>query len=328
MSQPIVSTSSRPVPSPPPRSRRNSSSQPLKKYPFYLGGTAASIAALFTHPLDLTKTRMQTASARKNMLSLMLKTLKQEGPRGLYVGLSASLLRQMTYSVTRFGAYDQLKEIMQKKNGDGKALGPLQMALCASAAGAAGGLAGNPADILLVRMTSDVNKKPADRYNYPNAISGLVRMTKEEGVGSLFRGLGPNTVRAVLMNASQLATYDVFKNLLLGSGYLCEGTALHFSASFMAGTVATTVCSPADVIKSRVMNAAGSADGILKTLRKDLGKEGVGFFFRGWTPAWMRLSPNTIIVFVVLEKLRLLVDYTRAGKVTKEEAEANVQVKA
>ncbi|KAJ1593288.1 hypothetical protein NDA11_006866 [Ustilago hordei] len=328
MSQPIASTSSRPVPSPPPRSRRNSSSQPPKKYPFYLGGTAASIAALFTHPLDLTKTRMQTASARKNMLSLMLKTLKQEGPRGLYVGLSASLLRQMTYSVTRFGAYDQLKEIMQKKNGDGKALGPLQMALCASAAGAAGGLAGNPADILLVRMTSDVNKKPADRYNYPNAISGLVRMTKEEGVGSLFRGLGPNTVRAVLMNTSQLATYDVFKNLLLGSGYLCEGTALHFSASFMAGTVATTVCSPADVIKSRVMNAAGSADGILKTLRKDLGKEGVGFFFRGWTPAWMRLSPNTIIVFVVLEKLRLLVDYTRAGKVTKEEGEANVQVKA
>ncbi|CDS01178.1 hypothetical protein [Sporisorium scitamineum] len=199
------------------------------------------------------------------------------------------------------------------------------MALCASAAGAAGGLAGNPADILLVRMTSDVNKKPAERYNYPNAISGLVRMTREEGVSSLFRGLGPNTVRAVLMNASQLATYDVFKNLLLSSGYFTEGTALHFSASFMAGTVATTVCSPADVVKSRVMNAAGSGEGILKTLRGDLNREGVGFLFRGWTPAWMRLSPNTIIVFVVLEKLRLLVDYTRG---TNAPSAKEVQVKA
>ena len=269
---------------------------------------------------------MQTASARQSMFSLMVKTFRTEGPKGLYVGLTASLLRQMTYSVTRFGAYDKLKEMTMRNNADGKPLGPLQMALCASAAGAAGGLAGNPADILLVRMTSDVNKKPAERYNYPNAISGLLRMTKDEGVSSLFRGLGPNTVRAVLMNASQLATYDVFKNLLLSSGYFSEGTALHFSASFMAGTVATTVCSPADVIKSRVMNAAGSGDGIVKTLRKDLSKEGVGFLFRGWTPAWMRLSPNTIIVFVVLEKLRLLVDYTRERKsAAKDEA---VQVKA
>ncbi len=46
--------------------------------------------------------------------------------------------------------------------------------------------------------------------------------------------------------------------------------------------------------------------------------------FRGWTPAWMRLSPNTIIVFVVLEKLRLLVDYTRGKKAEV----AGVQVKA
>ncbi|SNX83222.1 probable DIC1 - Mitochondrial dicarboxylate carrier protein [Melanopsichium pennsylvanicum] len=315
MSSPIAYTSPPPVP------LKRKSSPPTKKYPFYLGGTAASIAALFTHPLDLTKTRMQTASARQNMFSLMVTTFRQQGPRGLYVGLSASLLRQMTYSVTRFGAYDKLKEISIKNNADGNQLGPLQMALCASAAGAAGGLAGNPADILLVRMTSDVNKAPKDRYNYANAISGLVRMTRDEGVASLFRGLGPNTVRAILMNASQLATYDVFKNLLLSSGYFSEGTGLHFSASFMAGTVATTVCSPADVIKSRVMNAAGSGDGIIKTLRKDLSKEGVGFLFRGWTPAWMRLSPNTIIVFVVLEKLRLLVDYTRERRaVIKDEA--------
>ena len=105
-----------------------------------------------------------------------------ESPRRskVMVGLTASLPRQMTYSVTRFGAYDKLKEMTLKQNADGKALGPLQMALCASAAGAAGGLAGNPADILLVRMTSDVNKPAAERYNYPNAITGLVRMTRDD----------------------------------------------------------------------------------------------------------------------------------------------------
>lgn len=70
-------------------------------YPFWLGGTAASIAAFFTHPLDLTKTRMQTATDKQGMLSLLVRTARNEGLRGWYVGLSASLLRQMTYSVTR-----------------------------------------------------------------------------------------------------------------------------------------------------------------------------------------------------------------------------------
>ncbi|EPQ28744.1 uncharacterized protein PFL1_03547 [Pseudozyma flocculosa PF-1] len=288
-----------------------------KRYPFWLGGASASIAAFFTHPLDLTKTRMQTASSKQGMLPLLVNTFKTEGYRGWYVGLSASLLRQMTYSVTRFGAYDKFKQMARSPGDDPKKPMPAwKMALCASAAGAAGGLAGNPADIILVRMTSDVNKPPSEQYKYRNALQGVARMTREEGVGSLFRGLGPNTVRAILMNASQLTTYDFFKNTLLSSGFFQEGTLLHFSASFMAGTVATTVCSPADVIKSRVMNASGTGQGILGTLTKSLRKEGPAFLFRGWTPAWMRLSPNTIIVFVVLEKLRLVVDWTRERKPT------------
>lgn len=58
---------------------------------------------------------------------------------------------------------------------------------------------------------------------------------------ALFRGLGPNTARAILMNASQLATYDTFKDMLMTTGRFREGLALHFTAGLMAGTVATTM---------------------------------------------------------------------------------------
>jgi len=44
-----------------------------------------------------------------------------------------------------------------------------------------------------------------DRLNYRNSISGLARMTREEGITSWARGIGPNTARAILMNMSQLA---------------------------------------------------------------------------------------------------------------------------
>lgn len=53
----------------------------------------------------------------------------------------------MTYSIVRLGAYEQLKSMASTKGKPSTG----QMVLCASAAGALGGLAGNPADIILVR---------------------------------------------------------------------------------------------------------------------------------------------------------------------------------
>ncbi|CAO1632501.1 unnamed protein product [Parajaminaea phylloscopi] len=306
-----------------------SSSPPPPPYPFYLGGVAASIAACFTHPLDMVKTRMQNAAEKRSMLQVLAKTARKEGIQGLYVGLSASLSRQMSYSLVRFGAYDALKEMASKDLAPGKQLPAWKMGACASVAGAVGGVAGNWADVLLVRMTSDVLKPKEQRFGYSNALTGVVTMVRDEGFGSLFRGIAPNVVRAILMNASQLATYDVFKHALLSSGYYSEGTWLHFSASFCAGTVATTICSPADVIKARIMAAptegangnggshsggGGQGAGVVAKLRTSFRTEGVGFLFRGWTPAWARLSPNTILVFITLEKLRLLVDQSREAR--------------
>ncbi|KAK0533485.1 hypothetical protein OC835_002635 [Tilletia horrida] len=236
-------------------------------------------------------------------------------PLALYTGLSASLARQFSYSLVRFGAYDSLKaQLASEDEREGrKRMGVGKSVLCASLAGAAGGIAGNPADILLVRMTSDANLPPNKRYNYSNALVGLVRMAREEGLSSYARGLAPNTVRAVLMNASQLATYDVFKDALISSGLFRDGIVLHFTASFCAGTVATTVCSPADVIKARVMSSSssGSSPGGLAALRVALQNEGPAFLFRGFIPAWIRLSPNTVITFVTLERLRMMVDWQR-----------------
>lgn len=79
----------------------SSSRQPVPPYPFYLGGLAASFAACFTHPLDMVKTRMQNATEKQGMVGALVKTARKEGVQGLYVGLTASLSRQMSYSLVR-----------------------------------------------------------------------------------------------------------------------------------------------------------------------------------------------------------------------------------
>lgn len=255
-------------------------------YPFYLGGTSSMAAAACTHPLDLAKVRMQMSKDHSaGFLGTIAKIYRTEGFRALYAGLSASLLRQATYSTTRFGVYEELKGLAQ---GDSdKPPGTLTLISLACVSGLAGAAVGNPADILNVRMQNDRSLAAQKQRHYKHALDGLVRMVREEGVNSLFRGISANCARGVLMTASQLASYDSFKHTLLNTSFFHEGLVTHFTASFMAGFVATTVCSPFDVIKTRIMNSKESR-GFVEVVKYAVKNEGWGFAFRGFIPSFIR----------------------------------------
>ncbi|KIK26495.1 hypothetical protein PISMIDRAFT_94600, partial [Pisolithus microcarpus 441] len=272
-----------------------------------------TVAASITHPLDLTKIRMQTlgpAAQSSSMLAVMRVSLAESGLRSFYTGLSASLLRQMSYTLVRLGSYEEMKRRMSLRSppATGKLL------LAAAIAGALGGIAGNPAGmfryILLVRMTSDSLKRPEQRYGYRNALTGLVNLLNEEGVKGLCRGLGTNTARAVLMNVYvALPRYDFFKATLLKRRLplvdyqFRDNFLLHFTASLAAATCGTTVCSPVDVIRTRIMSSSARASPV-RVLIRSLRDEGPMFMFKGWTPAFMRLGPNTVLMFVFYEQLK------------------------
>lgn len=234
------------------------------------------------------------------MIGTFIHVVRNDSFFGLYRGLSASLLRQLTYSTTRFGVYEELKSDFTTRTTSPSLPGLVAMA---STSGFIGGVAGNPADVLNVRMQHDAALPKAERRNYKNAVDGLIRMTKEEGWKSLFRGVWPNSMRAVLMTASQLASYDGFKRILIRNTPLEDGLTTHFLASFLAGFVATTICSPVDVIKTRIMSASES-QGLVRLLADVYRVEGVGWMFRGWLPSFIRLGPHTIFTMIFLEQHR------------------------
>ncbi|XXG97182.1 hypothetical protein Hte_003477 [Hypoxylon texense] len=272
-------------------------------YPFWFGGSASSLAACVTHPLDLVKVRLQLRSgdAPKNMSGTFMHIVRSQGPRGLYNGLTASLLRQMTYSTVRFGVYEELKNRFTPE-GSAKPSLPLLIGL-STFSGFLGGISGNAADVTNVRMQQDAALPPAQRRGYKNGLDGMFRMLREEGVKSWFRGVWPNSTRAALMNASQLATYDTFKAVLIMYTPLGDNITTHFASSLLAGFMATTICSPVDVIKSRVMSTSHK-QGIAHLLREIYAKEGVTWMFKGWVPAFLRLGPQTICTFLFLEAHR------------------------
>ncbi len=209
---------------------------------YCLGGISAMTAACFTHPLDLLKVRLQTSTASSHHLSLLgtvREIAKAEGILGFYRGLSGGLLREGTYSTVRFGVYQYLKDTrMEQRGGDPL---PLHENICLSMLGGAlGGFAGNPADVVNVRMQADGRLPAAARRNYAHSIDGLRRITQEEGPAVLLRGVQPNIIRAMLLTSGQIASYDVFKSILCHQLHLPDHAGTHFGASMAAGLVATT----------------------------------------------------------------------------------------
>jgi dicarboxylate transporter 10 len=278
--------------------------------PLWLGGVAASMAACCTHPLDVVKVRMQTLDVmaglkRPSTLAVIRTSIAQSGFKSLYAGLSASLMRQMSYSMVRLGAYEEMKLRLSKEGPPSN----MNLLLAAILAGGLGGIAGNPADIILIRMTSDLIRPPDKRYGYRNAVAGVINLIREENFRGLTRGIGTNTVRAMLLNASQVGSYDFVKKALLAGpipliGYqFHDNLYLHLISSSLAAIFATTVCSPADVLKSRVMASSESTTAI-QILSRSFREEGIRFVFKGWTPAFIRMGPNTVLLFVFYEQLK------------------------
>lgn len=269
---------------------------------FALGGLSGCSAAMCTHPFDTIKVRMQLAEVGVKGVSVGMwgtgtRLIQQEGALALYRGLTASLLRQATYTTARFGFYLKLKEQFEKN-------GPMplyQKFLASMLAGSGGAIFGSPADVVLVRMQADGKKPVNERVNYKNAFDGLYRIAKAEGIGAWWNGCLPNVYRAALMSAGQLASYDQSKQLLLKTPYFKDNTATHFTASLIAALVATILTNPFDVVKTRIMDHKKGDKGVaykgsLDALVKISQSEGLRGLYKGFLPFFTRLGPQTVLV--------------------------------
>ncbi|QLI71993.1 Mitochondrial 2-oxoglutarate/malate carrier protein [Metarhizium brunneum] len=269
--------------------------------------------------------RMQVLKSSNSMLSTMYRFGLRDGIPSLWGGLSASILRQGTYSTARFGLHNHLSSQLLQTSGRDRLPASWNIA-CAGVSGGIAGLIGNPTEVVLVRMCADGAKPAKDRFRYSNPLVGLWRVWKEEGAKAFGRGIGPNVTRSVLMNrivghygnglggATQAGltfpnSYASAKQSLLASNNMSDNITTHALASLMAGTVATTLCAPADVLKSRMQSSA-KGDGLLQIVRNGLRDEGPRFLMKGWTPAWLRLTPHTVLTFVFMEQLRRLSQLT------------------
>jgi len=283
---------------------------------FVLGGLSGMSAWCFVHPLDLVKNRIQMAPPCKaggrppSTISTIKEIVTKEGVTKLYSGFSAGLLRQATYTTTRLGIYTVLFDHFTAKNG-GKPPSFLEKASCGLVAGCCGAFVGTPADVSIVRMSTDGQLPPHLRRNYSSVFNALFRMYREEGLTTLWRGAIPTMSRAMVVNIAQLSTYSQAKEYVYATGYFGQGTLANFISAMISGIVTVSASMPVDIAKTRIQNMKikhgkpefkGAMDVIMKISRK----EGPLALWKGFVPAYLRQGPMTVLTLLIFDQFNSL----------------------
>lgn len=294
--------------------------------PFVCGGGAASFASCVIHPIDLAKVRMQLYGQLNpgkkvpSFPSLLKGMIAKEGFLSIYTGIDAAIGRQMVYGTARIGLHRSFSDKLVEIN-NGQPISFLSKTLSGMASGSVAVCIGTPFDIALVRLQADSMAPVEDRRNYKNVLDALVRTTKEEGVGALYKGLIPNVLRGMAMNVGMMACYDQAKEVsaVLLNDPMTDGPSVptKLLSSAVAGFTAALFSLPFDLIKSRLMNQRPDHltgeypyKGVLDASMKIFQQEGAVGFFRGFSAYYGRCAPHAMIILLSIETITSLYQKT------------------
>ena len=294
------------------------------------GSLAATTTASLFSPLECVKTRLQvqadpTANVQRiyhqNFAKTLLSIFKSDGILLTWShGFLGFVGRDFLYSGLRIGCYPTVRAMYAGSTTERSEIGLLPKILAGATTGGCAAALANPFDVFRVRMTVQggvvctktgkllTGLQQGTVPRYASSFHCLQEVFRTSGMKGLYRGVEATAARASLLSAGQLASYDHTKTFFIKQQWMEERQAV-VVAAIISGLVATTVCNPADVLKSRLMVQRGGGGAAGAVTAWSVGKsiflqEGVMGFFRGWTPAYARAGPSYFIQMPIVEGLR------------------------
>ncbi|CAI5945317.1 unnamed protein product [Closterium sp. NIES-65] len=220
--------------------------------------------------------QMQAVGQRgpsSTMVATTRKLLQEGGVRALYRGVEPAVVRALSYGCLRLGLYEPCRNMIAPKDKSQVHMG--HKALAGIMSGSFATAVSNPLDVAKVRLqmisetaagssAASAAVKSAGARSSRSTSGQILEIARTEGVGALWKGVGPSMGRAAALTAAQCAVYDECKQMLKARANVSDGLPLHLSASMLAGAVSTLASSPFDTVKTRMMaikksSAAASA---------------------------------------------------------------------
>ena len=199
----------------------------LASHKFLAGAMAGICAVSACYPLDLVKTRLTTqfegAEYYSGIRDAFRKIYKHEGFMGFYSGIGPTLLVAVPNFAISYSVYGTLKEYtldddlfynlrkVDAESGDIKS-GFLLTVLCGACSGCFATIITFPMDTIRRRM--QIQNLHVDLEHRLTSRQQLMRLVKDEGLGSLYRGLKPELLKVIPMVSTMFLVYESSKDLL------------------------------------------------------------------------------------------------------------------
>ena len=173
------------------------------------GGVAGGLAKTVIAPLDRSKIFFQTNETRNYRFRYALRWLRHgyrtEGLLSLWRGNTATLARIVPYSAINFMAFEQYKKLLRVER-----TGTPASFVAGSLAGSTGQLVTYPLD--RARAVMAVTNMSGAGRQYGNLVAVFSSIYREEGLLSLYRGLGPTLLGVIPYAGTSFFTYEALKD--------------------------------------------------------------------------------------------------------------------
>lgn len=183
------------------------------------GGFAGMVASSMVYPIEVVKTMLTMYPGKYAGIGAAFRAVVAEvGPRGLYAGLTPTLIAMFPYVGVEFMIYETCKiaiEAFLKENSEDGAYVALPVIISlglGALAGAAAQTSAHPLDVVRKRLqVQGINGNPV---LYKNTFDCFAGVANKEGLGALYKGLGPACVATIPGTGIAYITYEFMKKVL------------------------------------------------------------------------------------------------------------------
>ena len=155
-------------------------------------GSAAGITSqVVCHPIDTMRTRLQTGNFT-GLRDCVFQTIKFEGMRGFYKGLSVPLLAQGVYKSVIFSVNEASKRCLVGKESQ-DAVTPWVIPVSGAIAGAANAAVVTPVELIRNRLQMQIGRTTGTTYRGP--LDVVRKVVQRHGISGMYTGYVPTVMR-------------------------------------------------------------------------------------------------------------------------------------
>lgn len=172
------------------------------------GGFAGFCSAFIASPVELLRIKLQAQDSASTKFTGSIQCLRYlfntHGLKGVYQGLSITIIREIPAYFFYFGVYESLMKNSLKTYKNRESIPMYMISIYGALGGLSLWLSVYPVDVIKSRMQSDTITDP----KYSSNLDCAKKIYAEQGVPGFFKGIKPCLLRAAIANTATFITFE------------------------------------------------------------------------------------------------------------------------